>query len=154
LSPTEALQFVIDEIDARLAATTNPNIKQALRDARDDLAGNHIGAAYNGAQDHLAGDNFVAALVKIKSAIEALERAEAAGSGSLSSWKYSLGLTSEAIAQAAYLRAVASVGEPNSAEAERLERIRALIVAGHARLAAGEFASALDEFKDAAAQSA
>ncbi len=151
LSPTEALQFVIDEIDARLATTTDPNLRRALLDARNDLAGNHTGAAENGAQDHLAVDNFVPALVKIKSAIEAFERAEAAASGSLISWKYALGLTSEAIAEAAYIRAAAS--KPNPAETTQLERIRASIIAGHARLAAGEYASALEEFKDAAARS-
>jgi hypothetical protein len=154
LSPAEALQFVIDDIDARLAVTTDLNIKRALRDARDDLAGSNNGAAHNGAQDYLAGGNFVAALVEIKSAIRALERAEAAGGGSLISLKYALGLVSEAIAEAAYLRALAHVGEPNSVEARQLERIRASIVAGHARLDAGEYTSALDEFKDAAERAA
>lgn len=155
VSLTESLQWVLDDINSRLATSTNPNVIRALRDARDNLAGDHIGLfRQRGALDNLEDGNFVGTLQRIKDAIKALERAEAAGSGELGSLKYALGLTSEAIAQRAYQRAVAHVGSPNSAEERQLERIRASIMAGHARLAVGAYVSAVDEFKDAAARAA
>jgi hypothetical protein len=155
VSLTGSLQWVLDDINSRLATSTNPNVIRALRDARDNLAGDHTGLfRKRGALDHLEDGNFVGTLQKINDAIKALERAESAGIGTLDSLKYALGLTSEAIAQKAYQRALAHVGSPNSAEARQLERIRASIAVGRTRLAAGAYVAAVDQFKDAAARAA
>ncbi len=91
----------------------------------------------------------MAALVKIKAAINALEQAEAAGGGDLSQLKYLLGLTGEAVAQGAYLDAVAAFGSPSPGQAVQLQRIRQSIADGHARLVSGEYQAALDLFKNA-----
>lgn len=148
-TPIDAVQWVIGEIDLLLAGATGPAVTAALRDARDNLAGNNNGAAHNGALDKLADGNLVAALVKIKAAISALQRAEAAGAGDLSRLKCLLGLTGEAVAQGAYLEAVAAVASPSPGQAIQLQRIRQSITNGQARLVDGEYSGALDLFKDA-----
>ncbi len=149
VSPIGAVESIVDEIDLLLAGATNSQVTSALHDARDNLAGNNNGSANNGALDKLASGDLVAALDKIKAAIRALERAEAAGGGDLSRLKYLLGLTGEAVAQGAYLDAVAAVGSPGNGEAMQLQRIRQSITEGHTRLVNGEHVTAIDRFKDA-----
>jgi hypothetical protein len=136
--------------DLLLAGNTNGQVISALRDARDNLAGNNNGSANNGALGKLASGDLVAALVQIKEAIEALERAEAAGGGDLSRLKYLLGLTGEAVAQGAYLNAVVAVGSsPSPGEAVQLQRILQSIADGQTQLVNSEYVAAIERFKDA-----
>ena len=149
VSPIDALQSLVNQIDQLMSGATNPTVVRALRDARNNLDGNPNGNPHNGALDELANGDLVAALVKIGAAITALERAEAAGGGNLSALKYLLGLTGEAIAQGAYLNAVAAVGSPSPGQAAQLQRIRQAISDGQARLLSGDYVGAIDLFKDA-----
>jgi hypothetical protein len=149
VSPSQALQSLVNQIDLLLSGTANPTVITALRDARNNLDGNPNGNPHNGARDELANGDFVAALVKIEAAIKALERAEAAGGGNLSGLKYLLGLTGESVAQGAYLNAVAAVGSPSPGQAAQLQRIRQAISDGHARLVNGDYIGAIDLFKNA-----
>jgi len=149
VSPIEVLESIVDEIDLLLAGATNPQVISALGDARDDLAGSNNGSANNGALDKLASSNLLAALVKIEEAIKALERAEAAGGGDLSGLKYLLGLTGEAIAQGAYLDAIAAFESPSPGETMQLQRIRQSITEGHTLLVNGEYVAAIERFRDA-----
>lgn len=152
---SQSIQWVIDAINLRLATATNANVIRALRDAREALAGDHTGLIRRrGALDEIEDGRFVAALLKVKDAIRALERAEVAGSGDLIQLKSGLGLAGDATAQKAYLRALASVGTPNSNEERQLDRIRASIAAGQARLLAAAYVAAIEEFKEAAARAA
>lgn len=57
-----------------------------------------------------------------------------------------------AVAQGAYLDAVAAVGTPSNGEA-LLQRIRQAITDGHRRLVSGEYAAAIGRFKDAVGRS-
>ena len=150
VTPAQVIQSVIDDIDQRLATATNQRVIRALRDARDNLAGQNNGAANNGALDALELDDFVAAIGKIGAAIEALQRAETAGAGDLSNLKYLLGLAAESIAQGTYQDAVELVGTPSSGQAMQLETIRQLITSGHTMLAAKQYVGAIELFKDAA----
>jgi PKD domain len=149
VSPIEAVESIVDEIDLLLAGATNPQVISALREARDSLDGNNNGLDNNGAVDKLASGDHLSALVKIKDAIKALERAEAAGSGDLSRLKYLLALTGEAIAQGVYLDAVAAIEVPTSGEAMQLQRIRQSITNGHIRLVDSLYVAAIEEFRDA-----
>ena len=149
VTPAQIIGSVINEIDQRLATATNQKVIRALRDARNNLAGQNSGSASNGALDALAMDDFAAALEKIKVVIESLERAEAAGAGDLSNLKYLLGLAGESIAQGAYQDAVEVVGTPSSGQAMQLETIRAAITSGHALLVNKQYVPAVDLFKEA-----
>lgn len=149
VSPVEAIESVIEQIDLLLATTTDAEVMRELRHARDKLDGNHIGDSTNGALDKLAKGELTPALVKIKEAIDALEHAEAEGGGDLNGLKYFLALTGEAIAQGAYLEALARVGSPSPAEAEQLQRIRESITRGHGYIGARDYPVAVEEFKHA-----
>jgi hypothetical protein len=149
-SPIQAIQSIINEIDLLLAGATNSTVIAALRDVRNNLAGNPNGNPRNGALQELASADLVAALVKMKAAINSLASAEAAGAGDLRGLKYLLSLTGESVAQGAYLNAAAAVGSPSPGEAMQLERIRQTITNGHAQLIAGDYVGAIDLFKDAA----
>jgi hypothetical protein len=150
VTPAEVIGSVVSQIDQLLGTTTNPRITRALGDARDALAGNNGGSANNGALDALASGDLLAALEKIKAAIESLQRAETAGAGDLRQLKYLLGLSGESIAQGAYQDAVDAVGgAPSPGQAEQLERTRQSITAGHAQLVNNQFVPAIDLFKDA-----
>jgi hypothetical protein len=149
VSPIDAVELIVDEIDLLLTTATNHQVISALRDARDNLAANNNGSANNGAIRKLACGDLVGALVKIKEAIRSLEQAEAAGVGDLTRLKYLLGLTGMAVGQGAYLDAFAVVGSPNHGEAAQLQRIRQAILDGHGRLVSGEYAAAIERFKDA-----
>ena len=138
------------QIDQLLATTTNQKVIRALRDARDNLVGSNNGSASNGALDALESDDLVAALEKIKAAVEALARAEAAEAGDLRNLKYLLGFTAESVAEGAYQEAETAVGTPSPGQAMQLERIRQSIEEGHAMLVDGIYFSAIDQFKDAA----
>jgi hypothetical protein len=155
VSLAQSIQWVIDDIDLRLSTATNTNVIQALRDAREALAGDHTGLLRRrGALDELNSGNFVNALLKVRDAIKALERSEAAGMGNLNLLKSALGLVGEVTAQKAYQRALASVGTPNSYEEQQLHRVRTSITAGQARLVAAAYVAALEEFKEAASRAA
>jgi len=149
VTPAQVIGSVISEIDQRLATATNQRVIRALRDARDNLAGQNNGSAHNGALDALAIGDLVAALGKIKAAIEALQRAEAAGAGDLTNLKYLLGLAGESVAQGAYQDAVELVGTPNSGQSTQLERIRQAITSGHALLVNKQYLPAIDQFIEA-----
>ena len=149
VTPAQVIESVVSEIDQKLATATNQKVIRALRDARDNLAGSNNGAAHNGALDALAGGDLVATLEKIKAAVEALQRAEAAGAGDLSNLKYLLGLAGESIAQGAYQDAVELVGTPSSGQAMQLETIRQAITSGHGLLVNKQYVPAIDLFKEA-----
>ena len=149
LSAADVIRTVINDIDQRLATTANRAVIRALRDARDNLAGNNNGSAHNGALDALASGDPVSALEKIGAAIEALQRAEAAGSGDLNNLKYLLALTAESIAQGAYQDAVDAMGTPSPGQALQLERILQSITDGHTQLVNREYLPAIELFKDA-----
>ena len=125
VSPTEALLWVVTQINALESGTTNNQIIAALRDARYNLTGNPRGSPRNGAVQLLANGDLVAALVKIGAAIQSLEAAEGLGAADLHNLKYALGLAAESVAQGAYLQAVLAVGSPSPGELAQLQRISA-----------------------------
>lgn len=149
VTPAQVVQSIINKIDLLLAATTNRTVTRALRDARESLAGHNNGAANDGALDALESGDLMAALEKISSAIEALQRAEAAGAGDLSELKDLLGFVAESVAQGAHQDALTAVGTPSPGQAMQLEAIRQSIVDGHTRLANREYLAAIQLFKDA-----
>jgi hypothetical protein len=149
VTPAQVIQGVVSEIDQRLATATNRTVIRALRDARDYLAGHNNGSAHDGALDALASGDLVSALEKIGAAIEALQRAKAAGAGDLRQLKYLLGFIGESVAQGAYQDAVDAIGTPSPGQATQLETIRQSITDGHAQLVNKQYLSAIDLFKDA-----
>jgi hypothetical protein len=149
VTPAYIVGGVVNQIDQLLAATTNRVVIRALRDARDNLAGHNDGSAHDGALDALASDDLIAALEKIGSAMESLQRAESAGAGDLSNLKDLLGLAGESIAQGAYQEAVDAIATPSSGQALQLQRIRQSIIDGHGRLINRDYLAAIDLFKDA-----
>ena len=150
VTPAEVIGSVVSQIDQLLGTATNQRVIRALRDARDHLAGNNSGSANNGALDALASNDLLAALEKIKAAIESLQGAETAGAGDLRNLKYLLGLSGESIAQGVYQDAVDAVGSaPSAGQATQLERTRQSTTDGHALLVTNQFVPAIDLFKDA-----
>jgi hypothetical protein len=152
LSPGEALQWLLQQIDALLAAATQPGVIEALLEARANLDGHNGGAALDGALDRLAGNDPLAAIVQLEAFVASLTAAEAAGAGDLSGYKYLAAMVAESVAQAEYLRVVAALPSPTPGQALRIQLIRQAILDGHLRLAAGDYAGAFDRYKDAAAR--
>lgn len=149
LSPREALQWLLQQIDALLASATQPGVIKALLKARADLDGNNGGAAQDGAIDKLAGNDPLAAIVKMAAFVASLTAAEAAGAGDLSGYKYLTALAAESVARAEYLRLVAALPAPTPAQARRIQLIQQAIQDGHLRLAASDYPGAFDRYKDA-----
>ncbi len=149
VSPADVVKSVVKKIDLLLATATNRTVIRALRDARDNLAGHNNGSAHDGALDALASGDLVAALEKIGAAIEALQRAEAAGAGDLSELNNLLGFTGQSVAQGTYQDAVEAVGTPSPGQATQLQRVRQSITDGHTLLGNKQYLPAIEMFKDA-----
>jgi hypothetical protein len=79
LTPEQALETIIDAIDALIESASTDTQRNALENARDKLDGNIGGDAENGALDMLIQGNKQAALVKLNQAIEDLQEVDAAG---------------------------------------------------------------------------
>jgi DNA-binding protein YbaB len=79
LTPEQALEAIVDTLDALIAAASSDAQRAALARARDKLVSNNLGDAANGALDMLAKGNKEATLVKLAQAIVDLRDAEAAG---------------------------------------------------------------------------
>lgn len=153
VSPAQAIEDLADELTARIASAPNPTAAAALRDARDQLIGNRGGRPpTNGALDKLEDGDPVSAITKLRAAIVALAAAESSGAGSLSRLQGRVGLVAEAIATAEYEKAAAAVSPPSAGERRALAQIVALLESGRARLLAGTFAVACDDFRQAAAK--
>ncbi len=152
LSPREALQWLLQQIDALLASATQPGVIKALLKARADLDGHNGGAAADGAIDRLAGNDPLAAVVKMAAFVASLTAAEAAGAGDLSGYKYLTALAAESVARAEYLKVVAALPAPSPGQARRIQLIQQAILDGHLRLADGDYPGAFDHYKDAVAR--
>ncbi|MEA2078984.1 MAG: hypothetical protein U9P00_03850 [Pseudomonadota bacterium] len=149
VSPINALESVVEELDLILATTTGTDeYTTAILDAQNSLVGNDIGAGNNGAIDKITSEEPMAALTMIEAALEALQRAEIAGSD-LGGLMNILGLTAETIAQAVYLDVVAAIGIPSRGEAKQLQRIQQSIADGHALLLSGDYLAAIEMYQDA-----
>ncbi len=150
LSLEDAIEEVADELTELIAATTDPRIAAALRSARDELIGNLGGTPpANGALDRLDADDPVAAITKLRAALDDLITAESRGAGDLSGLKDLLGLVAEGIATVAYHEAEAAVAPPSAGEAKSLATIAALIGAGHQLLSTDQYLKACDSFRQA-----
>ena len=147
-TPGEVLSWILEQIDLRIAASSDPAVVKALRDARKELAGPNDNSN-SGAVDKLVAMDLTAALIKIEKAISDIQRAEAAGGGDLSLIKAYLGAAAESVAQKAYQYAVIAVGIPTSKEALKLETIKQKIITGHASLVATNYSTALARFREA-----
>ncbi len=79
LTPLQALEAIVDALDALIAAASGDAQRKALQGARDKLTGNNLGDAANGAIEMLAKGNTQAVLEKLAQAIDELRDAEAAG---------------------------------------------------------------------------
>ena len=143
-----AVENAVDDLDALIAATTNAGARQALEAARDDLAGNKVGASTSGALDKL-DDDPAGAITKLRSALSNLLTAEARGATGLAGLKQLLGQTAEAIATDEYEQAKSAVGTPSPGEAQALARITAAIEAGREQLQANQYLDACDSFRQA-----
>ncbi len=150
LSLVDAINGVADTLTQLIQSATSTRVASALRDARDDLIGNHGGTPpTNGATDKLDANDPSAAITKLKAAISELLTAESRGAGDLTSLKDLLGLVAEGIATASYQQAQAAIPSPSPGQAKTLATIAELITSGHAQLAAKEYLRACDSFRAA-----
>jgi hypothetical protein len=148
--PAGSVQSLIDEIDTMIAAESDPTVSALLQQARDLLDGNNGGVENNGALDKIESGDPVAALGKIKAAIESLADAQAAGGADTTALQRLLAVTARSIAQVQLDLAVASVGpSPTKGEKKQLNKIRALIADGVAQFSVANYAAATDKFEDA-----
>ena len=150
VTAVEVINSVITEIDKLLATMTNRTVIRALRDARDNLKGHNDGSAHDGALDALASRDLIAAIEKIGAAIEALQRAEAAGAGDLNNLKYMLALAAESVAQGAFQDAVDAIANPSPGQTAQLDQCRQAITDGHGLVLNKNYVAGIALFKDAA----
>jgi hypothetical protein len=141
----DSLQDAMDEIRG------DPGIPDGaadeVQDALDDVVGNNDGQANNGAVDKLADDNLVAAMVKMRQAVEELQDAAAQG--------YETGELQRLIAEAARLAVYLAIEEAALAlgdEAPSVLAARARLAEGDTLLEAGDYLGAIDKYKRAAQQ--
>jgi hypothetical protein len=150
LSLVDAIKGVADTLTQLIQSATSPRVASALRDARDELIGNHGGTPpTNGATDKLNANDPTAAITKLQAAISDLVRAESRGAGDLSSMKDLLGLVAEGIATATYQHSRAGIPSPSPGQAKTLAAIADLIRSGHEQLAGRQYLSAYDSFRAA-----
>jgi hypothetical protein len=150
LSLVDAIKGVADTLTQLIQSAPSTLVASALRAARDELIGNHAGTPpTNGATDKLDADDPAAAITKLKAAIADLLTAESRGAGNLTSLKDLLGLVAEGIATVSYQDAQAAIPSPSPGQAKTLATIVELITSGHDRLAAKQYLSACDSFREA-----
>lgn len=77
------IERVADELAVRITAATNPDVRDALAAALDDLIGNNDSTGRNGALHRLAASSATSALVKLRAATAHLALAESGGAGDL-----------------------------------------------------------------------
>ncbi len=139
----EALNDAIDEILA------DPNIPDsaadAVQDALDDIIGNNDGAANNGATDKLADGNLIAALTKLRQAVQKLQDAAADG---YDSTDLQAQLTD--FARLAVYLAIEEAAETLGEMHPDVVAATALLNEGDALLASGDFLGAIAKYKLAA----
>jgi hypothetical protein len=151
VSLKEALALLADQLTQMIGTAANANIATALRQARDELIGNHGGQPpTNGALDKLNSNDPVSAITKLQSAISFLALAESYGAGNLTAQKDMLGLIAQGIATDTYLKAKAAFPRPSPGQVKTLATIAALLVQGHQQLVAHQYSAACDSFKLAA----
>ncbi|WP_262284049.1 hypothetical protein [Micromonospora sp. MA102] len=141
--PADLIQDIADQLTAMLPSAT-PAVRSALLSARDELIGNHGGAARNGALDALLAGNAVAAVTKLGHATSHLLTAQSRGASS-STQLQQIGLTGESIARTELARA--QVASPESTT--ELARIAGLIADGRDQLRTANYDEALASFKQA-----
>jgi hypothetical protein len=147
----EALALLADQLTQMIGSAANANIATALRQARDELIGNHGGQPpTNGALDKLNSNDPVGAITKLQAAISFLALAESYGAGNLTALKDMMGLVAEGIATDTYLKAKAAFPNPSPGQAKTLATIAALLAQGHQQLVAHQYSAACDSFKQAA----
>jgi hypothetical protein len=150
LSIEQAILQVVETIDALLMTATDPTVRAALLDARDELVGNHGGTPpTNGALDMLDAGDPVSAITKLSSALSFLMTAETSGAGDLSALKNLLGLATEGIATTAYYQATVAIPNPSRGQARALESIAGLIFLGHEQLGNRQYVKACESFRQA-----
>jgi hypothetical protein len=150
LSIQDAITDVVEQVDALLATATNPRVVSALRNARDELTGNHGGTPpTNGALDLLDAHDPAGAITKLAAAIGFLLSAETNGAGDLSALTSLLGLAAEGIAATAYYQATVATPNPSRGQARTLAAIAGLITTGHDLLANRQYNDACGNFRQA-----
>jgi hypothetical protein len=150
LSIEQAITSVVEQIDLLLSTATDPRVLAALRDARDELTGNHAGTPpTNGALDRLEANDPVGAITKLSAALAFLAAAQSRGAGDLSALANLLGLAAEGIATTAYYQATVALPAPSRGQARTLESIAQLVVTGHQLVGAGQYTAACDSFRQA-----
>ena len=148
LSPADALELVLEDLDGRLLTATGA-ARRALLDARDAIDGHVLGAASDGALDLLASGQLDAAMRKLVDTIDGLLAAEAAGAGDLGLAKDLVGLAAFAIAYDTHDQAVDATAPASPPQQRRLDEIAALITRGGQSLAADDHEAAVADFADA-----
>jgi len=150
LSIQGAITDVVAQIDALLTTATNPTVVTALRNARDELTGNHGGTPpTNGALDLLDAHDPAGAITKLSAAIAFLLSAETNGAGDLSALTSLLGLAAEGIATTAYSQAAVAIPNPSRGQARTLASIAELITTGHDLLVNRQYSEACGNFRHA-----
>jgi len=151
VSAADLIETLADRLTTLIEQSTVPAITNALITARNELIGNHTGhPPTNGAVDKLEAGDPISAITKIRAAIAALQTAEAAGAGDLSTFKDLLGLAAESITAETYVQARARFPVPTGKQSTALRTIGDLIAQGHQRLVSHQYLGACDSFRQAA----
>jgi hypothetical protein len=148
VSARDALQSVVDLIDAMIAGATDPALVKALISIRDALIGNNGGRANNGALDAYDAERLKAAFVKLLAVLDAVESAEAKLALDLTHVKNVIGLSAKSIVTTVYDDLLAQSGGA-SGQLSKLETMRLAIDRGNQLLAAANFRGAIDAYHSA-----
>ena len=149
VTAAQAIEAAADILADEVETATDPVVADLLQQAIDWLIGNQDGQATNGAVDALDAEDPASAITHLAVGIESIQQAEAAGGPDVAFVKDLLGLSAEFLAVDALERATAAVQPASKGQFKQLQRIRALIDDGHAALLVGEYAEALEHFRQA-----
>jgi hypothetical protein len=147
-----AMLDIVGDIDALIPSASGAGLK-ALLDARAALVGPPEGSSKAGAIDKLDAKDRAAAVFKIREAIDALTRAEAATGLDVDDLQATLAMAAWSIAAQAQAEAIAANVPPSSGEAKQLAAIQQNLDLGASFLAAGNWSKAVAEFHDAVSRS-
>lgn len=146
ISVRDALQSLVDEINAMIEAATDPKLKAALIAIRNALIGNNNGLANNGALDAYDAENLKETFVKFRAVLTAVEEAEIKLSIDLTHVKNILGLAAKSIITGVYNDRVAATPDPSPGQLSQLETMQALIAYGNERLQQLDYRGAIDAY--------
>lgn len=139
-----ALEYVLQELEALLGASSDAQIRRLLDQARKAIGGS------GGALTKLDADQFISALNELRRAAAAL--AGAADALDLEAPLSVVALVAQSVAKQAHAAAVANAGPGSSEGAQRqMAMAFAALEAGDAALAALDYVGAIDQYRYATA---